>query len=136
MLSPVVFANDRGATPDTSYIIADLTPRVKRFCNPAHSRYNIHTLTPRDGGQDEGDAVGAYVICKDFVRDRLRAPRGARFPSVSRAGVDELGGNSWKVRAWVDAENAFGPEVRAKWECVVVYAGDGEWRLERLDIEE
>lgn len=98
----------------------------------------LWTCVGGNGGEraDEGDAVGAYVICKDFVRDRLRAPGTARFPSVTRAEVGELAGDRWRVRAWVDAENAFGGEVRAEWECVVAYVGDDEWRLEGLDIEE
>ena len=85
--------------------------------------------------RDEADGVEAYVMCQQFVKDRLRAPGTARFPPSSRADVDGLAGNAWRVRAWVDAENAFGGEVRRRWECVVVYEGGGEWRLDGLELD-
>jgi hypothetical protein len=88
------------------------------------------------GGQrDEADGVEAYVMCQGFVKDRLRAPGTAEFPPSARADVDELAGDAWRVRAWVDAENAFGGEVRTPFECRVAYEGGGEWRLDWLEIE-
>jgi hypothetical protein len=88
------------------------------------------------GGSDEADGVEAYVMCQGFVKDRLRAPGTAKFPPAARADVDELAGNAWRVRAWVDAENAFGGEVRTDWECRVAYEGGGGWRLDGLEMEE
>jgi len=82
----------------------------------------------------EHSASGAYVMCQDFVEKRLRAPSTADFPWGYSDYVTDLGGGKYRVRAYVDAENAFGGTVRNSFDCTVKYIGNDKWRLETLDL--
>jgi hypothetical protein len=91
-----------------------------------------------DGGgtSDTADEIGAFVMCKEFVRDRLKAPRTAKFQSVTQADFDYKGGQTWRVSSWVDAENSFGAMIRTDFVCEIRYEGDDEWRLVDLELFE
>lgn len=83
---------------------------------------------------DEGDRVGAALTCEKFVKDRLKAPASAGFPTVSGQTIVSTG-NRWKVESHVDADNGFGANVRTEYVCVVTYEGDGSWRLQQMDMQ-
>jgi hypothetical protein len=83
---------------------------------------------------DEGEAVGAWVVCQQFVEDRLKAPSTAEFPGVYSDHTTSLGGGRFRVDASVDAENSFGAMLRTDFSCVVNYQGNDNWRLESLDM--
>lgn len=89
-------------------------------------------------GGEEGetpDEVTAYIMCQEFVRDRLKAPASAEFPRYTRADIVNTE-NRWKVEGWVDAENSFGARVRTSYYCILTYsAGDQSWTLETLEFE-
>lgn len=76
----------------------------------------------------------AWVICQDFVKDRLKAPGTAKFPWPSKDYMTYLGDDKYRISAWVDSQNAFGALLRAKFTCEVVYEGDETWRLIKLDL--
>ena len=81
-------------------------------------------------GQRIGQATDGYdaqVACKDFVRDRLKAPSTADFTSVSHTGSAP----TWTVTGTVDADNSFGAKLRMTFTCVVRDDGD-TWRLQSM----
>lgn len=59
------------------------------------------------------------LACQDWVRDRLKAPRTAKFVRGSTQTGRLIGGDStqWLSRGSVDAENAFGAMLRNRYEC-------------------
>jgi hypothetical protein len=73
------------------------------------------------------DGYDAQVACKDFVRDRLKAPSTADFTSVSHTGSAP----TWTVTGTVDADNSFGAKLRMTFTCVVRDDGD-TWRLQSM----
>lgn len=85
-------------------------------------------LTPDDSPEAQReravrDGQGiATVLCQDAMEERLRAPGTADFPFGHLA--DHAGGNRFRLRSYVDAENAFGGEVRTDFLCVVEGAGE------------
>lgn len=85
---------------------------------------------------DVGDAVGAWVICQQFLEDRLTAPATADYPAGYSQYTTSLGGSRFRVDAFVDAENGFGALVRTDFVCTVDYQGNDRWRLESLQIDE
>lgn len=85
-------------------------------------------------GDDGPDPDMAIVMCHDAVRDRLRAPATARFPTFSETQVSQTE-NRFRVRSHVDAENAFGAMIRSNWDCVIEAEGGGAWRVISLDID-
>ncbi len=78
------------------------------------------------------DNFAAYSICKDFVLDRLKAPKTAQFAGFDDAKVHDLGGGDYEVIGFVDAQNAFGAQIRERYLCKVHYKGDRNWRLNGL----
>lgn len=85
---------------------------------------------------DTGEAVGAWVVCQQFVEDRLQAPATAEYPSGYSNYTTALGGGRFRVDAYVDAENGFGALIRTDFSCTVNYQGNDNWRLENLTFEE
>lgn len=77
----------------------------------------------------------AWVKCKEFVVARLNAPSTADFPFPSSQYLTTLGEGKYRVRAYVDAENAFGGTVRMNYDCTTQWQPDDRWTLERLDLE-
>lgn len=75
-------------------------------------------------GRDEGnttakrdvqcDRITAFVMSQTFVERRLKAPSTASFPYASSDGVsiEERGNCTFSIRAYVDAENSFGANLR------------------------
>jgi len=86
--------------------------------------------------RDTGDAVGAWVICQQFLEDRLTAPATAEYPSGYSQYTSSLGGGRFRVDAYVDAENGFGALVRTDFVCTVNYQGNDNGRLESLQFDE
>lgn len=83
-----------------------------------------------------GSRIDAFVMSKQFVERRLRAPRTASFPSITNDEVliDDLGAGRWRVRAYVDAQNAFGGEVRTRYKCVMRTADGETWIPEVVEL--
>jgi hypothetical protein len=54
-----------------------------------------------------------YYMAKKYVKNQLKAPSSAKFPSFNDISVVDLGNNVYKVDAYVDAQNSFGTMVRS-----------------------
>ena len=96
--------------------------------------YRAPSPTPRPRRED--DEGGAHVWAKDFVRERLRSPSTAKFASVLNANFTDLGNRKWRVVSYVDAQNAFGTEVRTYFDAVVRYVGNDQWELISLNTNQ
>lgn len=102
----------------------------------------VFAVTYLDPGHDQAEppalphsAVAAYTMCKSFVRDRLKAPRTAKFPWSASEATTDLGGGRYQVVSYVDAQNAFGAMLRTNYSCTVQWAGGDRWQLEKLAME-
>jgi len=82
-----------------------------------------------------GDKIEALTMCQQFVKDRLRSPKSADFPWASDGRVTALGSGQYRIRSYVDAQNAFGAEVRTNFTCTVQVSGGDRWRLVNLDMK-
>jgi hypothetical protein len=77
--------------------------------------------------------LNAYVMCKQFLKDRLKAPSTADFPFESYEDVTtSMGGGQYRVSSYVDSENSFGAKIRTRYSCEVEWTGGDNWRL--LDL--
>ena len=98
----------------------------------------IGVLIARRGGgvTAGGSEIDAYTMAKQFVTERLKAPRTAHFPSIvdDQVQVESLGGGRWRVRAFVDAENSFGGEVRTVYKCVLRTENGEKWFPEVVEL--
>jgi len=80
------------------------------------------------------DVHGAWVYMTEFVKQRLKSPGSADFPFGGYRHVTELGGKRYKVKSYVDSQNAFGAVVRTHFEGVIKKINGG-WELESLDFK-
>lgn len=71
---------------------------------------------------NEDHSTMAFIQCKDFVSQRLRAPGTADFPFLDFQ-VEKTGSNEFLVRSYVDAQNGFGAKLRSNWLCKIRFNG-------------
>lgn len=91
--------------------------------------------TTSDNGQAvSDDRFGAFDVCKQFVRDRLRAPTTAKWrdPFGDQVFYSGDGAGPIAVTASVDSQNGFGASLRSEYTCTVHREGD-RWKLDSLD---
>ena len=87
-------------------------------------------LTPDDSPEaqqeraDDNARAWVAVLCENEMSSRLRAPGSADYPFGHVTNVQVLGDNTYRLASHVDAENAFGGEVRTNFICVVEGSGD------------
>jgi len=72
---------------------------------------------------DDDPSGHVTVACRDWVKERLKAPATADF-SQETAAVEDSAANRWKVTGVVDSENSFGAKVRSRWTCIATHEGD------------
>lgn len=84
-----------------------------------------------------GDDIGACLICRQFVEDRLIAPGFAKWPHCweNIIGFDEES-KSWDVASYVDSQNSFGALLRSQYICEVEHLGGDKWRLLALEFDQ
>jgi hypothetical protein len=83
--------------------------------------WNVFTDGPKpDGG-------GALTACREYVKDRLKAPSTARFSDLNLTGS----GSRWTVVGAVSAENSFGGTIDMGFTCTVSGSGTN-WSLVSL----
>ena len=83
----------------------------------------------------------AAIICSNYVEQSLKAPKSADFPfSRSEGGIKRFADQRYKIRSYVDAQNAFGAQLRNWYICDIQYlsGNDGDmrnWTVHQLTFE-
>lgn len=82
------------------------------------------------GERDPMDEATIAVLCENRVKDQLKAPSTADFPSLMRSVRYSSGRRVATLSSYVDAENSFGAKVRTNFTCRVERkeTNDG-WRV-------
>lgn len=81
---------------------------------------------------DAGHPLEACGWCQVKVKEELKAPASAKFPSCNRASIRKVAEGVYAVKSYVDAQNSFGAMIRTGYVCQVKYRGDHLWTLQRL----
>ena len=82
----------------------------------------------------------AHIQCKEFVKERLKAPSSAEFAFLDFTS-QALPDNEYVITANVEAQNSFGVKLKNRYRCDVKWNGSDEngirnWTLVSLRIEE
>lgn len=105
----------------------------------------LAVLASMCGGDDDESSIddlrfGAFDVCTQFVKDRLKAPGTASFRNYfeedGEVQVTGTGEGPYTVRSSVDSENGFGANIRTDFVCKVTHTGDGNWRLVDITVME
>ena len=73
-----------------------------------------------------------YTTAQYFVMQGLKKPTTAKFPDLAEAELTPVGLHTWRVQAWVDAQDTFGASVRDAFVCQISQEADGRWRLDAV----
>lgn len=89
-----------------------------------------------DKNCEHGD-IEAWSWSTIRVADNLKSPSTAVFPSASEANIFKQAPCRYKVRSYVDSQNAFGAIVRVKYSIIMEYnPKDKAWAGSYLDLRE
>lgn len=82
------------------------------------------------------NAPAAYVMSQKFVKDRLKSPSSADFPSSPESAV-KTAHCSFRIVSWVDAQNAFGATLRTRYQADMRFDGETErWTAQSIRLDE
>ena len=72
-----------------------------------------------------GQEMLAYRYAEGFVKQDLKAPLTAKFPSLTERSqhVRNSYDCSYKINSWVDSQNSFGATIRTNFSCTIVFEG-------------
>jgi hypothetical protein len=85
---------------------------------------------------EKGDAnIEAYVMSQDFVSSRLVSPSTAKFPLNASESTTRIEGQQYRIKAYVDSQNAFGGTLRTNFTAVVEQYEKGKWKLIDLQMQ-
>lgn len=65
-----------------------------------------------------------YIKSRVLIGQRLKAPATADFASQDASDIEQISTDSWRVRSYVDAQNAFGANIRTTFD--IVWKKNGE----------
>lgn len=86
-------------------------------------------ISAGDSSTEEPGEYDAIYYCKEFVRDKLKAPSTAKFTGESAYG----GGSSWTSSGVVESQNSFGGMVQSRYTCKLTYtSSDESWQAQVL----
>ena len=97
-------------------------------------RRRIAILESGPEGENCRDGIAAYVMSQEFIKERLKAPATAQFPSALSVQTSYLGQCRHLVRAYVDSENSFSALLRARYVATLHYNGGGIWVLDGIEF--
>lgn len=86
----------------------------------------------RSAYRSQDQSLSAFSHCTALVRDRLKSPATAEFPTFDYKTWD-LGDNTYVIKSYVDSQNGFGAKLRTDWHCKVQSLGGGSWH--NLEVE-
>jgi hypothetical protein len=69
--------------------------------------------------RDHPQGTLAGIVCKEYVKEHLKAPSTSDFQSFLGRNVQDLGNWRYRVGSYVDAQNSFGAQIRTTFTCEV-----------------
>lgn len=78
------------------------------------------------------NATMAYIMAKDFIKDRLKSPSTAKFASYSDSKTNVTYNKNegyYTVTVWVDSQNSFGAMLRKTFQAKVRPTNNDIWEL-------
>lgn len=74
---------------------------------------------------DSDTKISILICAEDVVSSNLKSPSSAKFCNTSDAKVYSNGGEDYTVIGFVDADNAFGANIRTNFIVTLTYTGEG-----------
>lgn len=131
---PAAKAPPQKVNPLACGVLVLLALGICAFVGMGASR-NAGSASPSRPAATPDGRAAAWVMCKQFVGQRLKSPSTAEWPfSYASDGVSvaPLDKTRWRVRGWVDSQNSFGAQIRTEFTCTLSNTSGDNWRLDDL----
>lgn len=76
----------------------------------------------------------ALVNSRQFIEKALVSPATAEFDNSTK-GTYRVEGNTFRVKSFVDSQNAFGAMIRTHYSCRIKFLEDGRCYVDEVKIE-
>ncbi len=76
------------------------------------------------------DEIELHIQAQEFVKQGLKAPSTAKFPTLPYDTTTD-GNGLYRVVSYVDSQNSFGATTRSDWSVTMRLTGD-RWVLEQM----
>lgn len=101
----------------------------------AYSYFAYKDITPASTTTYTAGNLDAYIMTQKFVEEKLKSPKSADFPHISKIKVASAGDQSWKIDGYVDAINSFNASLRQKYTCLISYDATSKvWTCNSLEF--
>jgi hypothetical protein len=96
--------------------------------------FGLLGTTRQQRGDSGKDKIGAKVACEELIKRDLKAPSTASFSGTGETRIEYLGGGTYTVRGWVDAQNSISASSRQQYVCEITRTGDDRWQKETISL--
>jgi hypothetical protein len=96
-------------------------------CGVAMAAGATHSSSSNDA---QVKAMTAFDMCKNSVRNHLKAPSTAKFRDYfgdQAPSISGTGDGPYTVISTVDSQNGFGAMIRSSFVCTAEYVGGDQW---------
>jgi hypothetical protein len=101
---------------------------------PTESEKRQQEIENADAWKNEDNHIMAYIIMQRYVKERLKSPSTAKFPSVDFK-YQNREDNVYYIDGYVDSQNSFGATIRTNFVGVIQQTGKDTWQLKDLALE-
>lgn len=106
------------------------------ICTSLYSCASSSNQTEKTTISRNSKKISAWVFTQYLVEQRLKSPRTAKFPfGGAQNHVEETVSGIFIIRSYVDAQNAFGSDVRQRFFCKLQEKSDGSFDVLQLTFE-
>jgi len=84
--------------------------------------------------KEEDNHIGAYVMVQKFVKEKLKSPSTAKFPSLDYK-YQTRENHVYYIEGYVDSQNSFGATVRTEFAGTIQQVDKDKWKLLELAME-
>jgi hypothetical protein len=87
---------------------------------------------------EQSKEVRAFVYSQHAVKDSLKSPATAKFPSITNDSVvvTKISTDKYRITAFVDSENSFGALIRSAYQVTITFTGKDTYKWEDVFILE
>ena len=100
------------------YLSGDMTVYMIRYADNYLYQDGTVVATLQDYTMTTDEASNWMIQCEDKVREVLKSPSTAKFPSMTEWGFKKEK-NIVTVQGYVDAQNSFGAELRSQFQFII-----------------
>ena len=99
--------------------------------------YNFTDHKSSSATQNEDDISNnqVYVMAQSIVTERLKSPASADYPLYPEQ-ISKRDDGVYVIMSYVDAQNAFGANLRKHWVCQLKYKGGDSFDINNWQIIE